>query len=360
LCLVLIALGGLAWAQPSDVPPEGSFRERLGRVESDVDKIKQAVNEPEDAIKTTISDVKKLTKVKVSGYVQARYEYDQSAADGVNKNTFNVRRARLKVAAQPADNTGLTLQVDLGGGSEEKSVTTKDAYLEYFFRADPSIGPTLTVGQTKWPFGYQVVQSSSVREAPERARVIRTLFPGERDRGVKYSTAQDGRFFWEAGLFNGTGANTNDDNNEKDMVGRARYRFSDNLDAGVSWYIGEALASTDPTVEHDKTRYGVDFQYYLHNTSLKAEYVTGKDLGFHKWGWWAQITHNLSSRDTWVVMYDIFDDPTGSCGTLDGWNIGWIRRLDDAARLKLFYEFNGEERDKIDNDALKVELISLF
>ena len=359
-CLMLVALGGLARAQPSNVTPEGSFSERLGGIEADVDMIKEAVNEPEGAIQTTISDVKKLKKVKVSGYVQARYEYDQSAADGANKNAFNVRRARLKVAAQPTDKTALTLQIDLGGGSEEKSVATKDAYLEYFFRADPFKGPTLTAGQTKWPFGYQVVQSSSVRETPERARVIRTLFPGERDRGVKYSTAQDGRVFWEAGVFNGTGANTSDNNNEKDLVGRARCRFSDNLDAGISWYIGEALVSTDPTVEHDKTRYGADFQYYLQNTSLKAEYVTGKDLGFHKWGWWAQIAHNFTPRDTGVVMYDVFDDPASSRGKLDSWNVGWVHWLDDTTRLKLFYEFNCEERDEIDNDTLRVELISLF
>ena len=35
------------------------------------------------------------------------------------------------------------------------------------------------------PFGYDIEASSSERESPERARVFPTLFPEERDLGVK-------------------------------------------------------------------------------------------------------------------------------------------------------------------------------
>ena len=43
----------------------------------------------------------------------------------------------------------------------------------------------LTMGQFKVPFGFEVLQSSGDRELPERTAVIRALFPGERDRGLR-------------------------------------------------------------------------------------------------------------------------------------------------------------------------------
>ena len=58
------------------------------------------------------------------------------------------------------------------------------------------------MGQFKVPFGYEVLQSSADREMPERARVIRALFPGERDRGARL-TARYEWFSFMGALVNG-------------------------------------------------------------------------------------------------------------------------------------------------------------
>lgn len=340
-----------------------SFNDRLVKVEGALDTLNATVNSPDGKVQATISDVKKLKQVKVSGFVQARYEYDQSTredATGANvKNGFQVRRARVKVAGSPTANTNVVIQVDAGGNDDAKSVVTKDAYLGYYLKGSPALGGTLTMGQFNWPFGYQLVQSEASRETPERARVIRALFPGERDRGIKFSAATDKKWLLEAGLFNGTGANTVDNNNDKDVVGRFRYTLSHRLDMGLSLYSGKAGATEAGRTT--KSRYGADFQYSMAKTSLKAEYITAKDLGFTKMGYWAQIVQNLTNKDAFVAMYDFFKDAGNvKNGNLTTWDLGLIHSLDSATKVKLFYEINKEEKDEFRNDITRFEIISLF
>lgn len=364
--------------------PTPAVEERIEKLEAALEAIKDAVNEPEGSIQTTVNDVKKLKKIAVSGYIQARYEYDESAKldpkAGTNgKDNFLVRRARIKVSGAPTDNTLAVIQADFGG----TGVTTKDAYLEYRFKGDPAFGPSVTGGQFLEPFGFQLVQSSAVRETPELARVIRTLFPGEYDRGVKFTTPTDGRYVLETGLFNGNGPNATDNNRTKDIIGRARMKVTPNLDAGVSWYFGKnfnpALDASGgqpavPTLMSTKNRFGADFQYFFGKNSLKAEYVTAKDVQLFRstteglyiptkpYGYYAQLTHDFTPKDQGVVLYDFYDDKYEHTknGKLTTWDLGWIHYLDDNLRLKLFYQINNEELNKVDNNIARVELISTF
>jgi phosphate-selective porin len=245
----------------------------------------------------------------------------------------------------------------------------KDAWIDYYVKGEPLIAPTLSLGQMKWPFGYEVVQSSSVRETPERATWSRRLFPDERDRGFKIAGPTGKSLLWEVGLFNGTGINTNDNNHEKDVVGRLRKSFGPRLDVGVSGYSGKSFrpasgsgATAVPAREFVKTRYGADFQYYLAGAAIKGEYVTARDLGRDPRGWLAQLNYNVGTKNILVAKYDEFDDdnPTSTNGKLKAWNLGLIRYLDHSTRLKLFYQINDEARNETDNDGFTVELIALF
>lgn len=372
LCGLAMVLGWAlsinAQVVEEDVKPPMTLEERIQELENQLDVLRDSINEPEGSIQATITEFTKVKKIAFSGYLQARYENDESSVEGTNnKNNFDVRRARLKVAAKPTDNTMAVIQVDAAGSS----VTAKDAYIAYTFGiGDPYASMSITAGQYLLPFGYQVLQSSSSRETPETATVIRKLFPSDYDRGVKVSSSLSARLLWEVGVFNGTGANVKDNNNNKDLVGRVRYSVNPEFNVGLSGYSGVATAvssATPPVVtETVKTRYGLDAQYYLHNTTLKAEYITGQDMGKHKFGWYAQVAHNVTQRDTAVVMYDQFQDTTASVqaatgsGKVSALNIGWIRSLDEATRLKFFYEINSEENKSVGNDNYRVELITVF
>ena len=72
------------------------------------------------------SDLGKLTKIKVSGYIQAQFE---SYQDGLLKtndpaNTFYIRRARVKFTYEATDGVKFVLQPDFSTGN----LSLKDAY----------------------------------------------------------------------------------------------------------------------------------------------------------------------------------------------------------------------------------------
>lgn len=185
----------------------------------------------------------------LTGYVQVQYQLADTAgmasmaggnfASGVD-NRFAVRRGRLKLAFAH-DLTTAVLQVDM----TEKGLALKDAYVSL---SDPWMNmASLTGGVFDRPFGYEIAYSSSKRETPERSRLFQTLFPGERDLGVRVSLKGPSKTRFEGlgldvALLNGNGVNVETDR-YKDLVAHLslkRKAFSNKLawGLGVSGYIG--------------------------------------------------------------------------------------------------------------------------
>jgi hypothetical protein len=356
-----------------------AVKDRLDALEQKQSSLEDQVTNPEGAIQTTVTQVQQLRKLLFSGYVQARYESFENSEEGTGTvDRFTLRRVRLTASARPSDYIGAQIQADFTANAGNPPTSTqstanvalRDAYINYYLKGDPGAGPTFRLGQFKWPFGYEVTQSSSVRETPERARWSTTLFPGERDRGAMVTWLTGRPWFFEVGAFNGTGINTNDNNNDKDAVGRIRRSFGQRLDVGVSGYWGKNLVFTPAAgatpasmQEFVKNRYGADFQLYLPGWKFQGEYVTAKENGREPWGWDAQIVKNLGSKNQLVAKYDEYDEDNNAAnrpGKQSAWNLGIIRYLDPSTRLKLFYQINEEERNDVDNDQLTVEFIALF
>lgn len=111
----------------------------------------------------TAATVSKMGKTKLSGYIQVRFKAEEEDMRE-KESTFFVRRARLRAESKVTGASKFVLQLDAG----ENAVSVKDTYGEYAF-PNSTIGLTLTAGQFKWPFGYEVVQSSSEREFPEQS-----------------------------------------------------------------------------------------------------------------------------------------------------------------------------------------------
>src|SRR5262249_2047214 len=150
--------------QPS--APALSLDEKLSALEGKVDGLQESYLET----KTTVDA---LNRLKFSGYIQGRFEWHDDSIDGVNLQNrpatttrFLVRRGRLK-ATYAGTLAEFILQIDATGSGVE----LKDAEATLI---EPWTGENirLTVGQFKWPFGFEVLQSSSVREMPERSLVI--------------------------------------------------------------------------------------------------------------------------------------------------------------------------------------------
>jgi hypothetical protein len=340
--------------------------EQLNAVRAELEALKDKVNEPEGSIQTTIMDVAKLKKISLSGYAQLRLQYDQagtnSATAGDKRLNFSQRRVRLKVTGRPTDNTQVTYQFDMG----DKGFTTKDAVIDYFLKGEPTVGPSIGIGQFAVPFGYQNTQSSSAVETGERAKIIRELFPDEYDRGIRFSTATDGLLVLDGAVLNGTGQNTDDTTENKDLVARLRWKVLPNLDAGLTGYWGgkQFVANSNPanpgTVYAEKERQGIDFQYYLQGMSLKAEAVTAKDRGVDKSGYYALLSTSLTARDMAAVRYAVYDQRGVATGKQKMYSLGFDHFLDASTKLRLAHEINSEHKNGVSNNVTRVEVLSTF
>lgn len=309
----------------------------------------------------------RATQWKVSGYMQGRLSHEEG-----EPWEFLVRRARLKVEARFQQEASFLLQL----AADKHKVSLKDAVVKYHF---PS-GLTLEVGQRKWNASYEVLQSSSVREMPERSAVARYLFPGERDRGVMLSGRTRGRqpLYWAVGLWNGNGIKDQDGelNDFKDVVvyftnlrkGKGPYQGPPQLKWQLYGYWGrarqlfvDAAGNVTGGGNRPKWRAGFGLQYHYvsvpednpyiwrEGSALKIEVITGKGYATdpsHQgrtwrdasaWGFWAQWMRNILPTDDLVIRYDLFDPQGGDYERTLG--LGWIHYLGAVTCCTFAYAF---------------------
>src|SRR5262245_10899439 len=118
-------------------------------------------------------------------FVQTRFSRNPVRNADPRETVQNFQLTRIEVRwsgrVSPKIGAGLEMQFHPApAGSPEEIVN--DAFLEFY----PVKGLTLRAGQFVKPFGFDVQQSSSDREYPERAMFEGYFFPGERDRGVMF------------------------------------------------------------------------------------------------------------------------------------------------------------------------------
>ncbi|HNY02063.1 MAG TPA: hypothetical protein PKG48_05725 [Bacteroidales bacterium] len=257
----------------------------------------------EERLATAEGDLSKLTKIKISGYIQAQYLHYE-ASNTWPDQVFQLRRVRVKFQYEPVTGVAFVLQPDFTPGN----ITLKDAYVQ---ANEPWLKSfSLWAGKFNRP-NYEVEYSSSSREVPERSRVIRALYPDERAIGAKLEYASPSLpLKIQLALFNGndgltitdaSGNNINTTNtdfdNHKDLMGRVTYTFRlgqlGALGIGVHGYYGKVKANTVDLLKSDytynktlggngtlirKNWMGAEAQLYLDvlgGLALKGEYIFG-------------------------------------------------------------------------------------
>jgi hypothetical protein len=274
-------------------------------VEAKTDQLQQGV----------VSDGKgmidKVSRLKLSGFVQGRDEWHQDSVNGwdygarptsgdppgnagsSSKSTFYVRRARLDIN-YAGTNTELVLQIDAGGDT----VALRDAEAAFVDTWTP-LHLRVSIGQFRYPFGFELRQRIPDREMPERARMIQQFFPGDRDRGLEVQ----GRYQmlrFQIALINGNGTRDpifkagKDSNAWLDLVGRVGVDF-DTIRGGISGYYGGSElynpsynATTNPDTnplhlkKYSRVRVGGDMQGNINvprlgNLSLRGEIIYSRD-----------------------------------------------------------------------------------
>jgi len=379
----------------------------------EVEDVKGAVEGLNESFLEVKSIVDALKKIKISGYIQAQFQ--QAEQNGISsfaggnfptnsKSRFAVRRGRVKVSY---DNimTQYVLQIDVtqgGVGIKDAYVSLREPWLNSF---------VLTGGVFDRPFGFEISYSSSSRETPERSRLFQTLFPGERELGAKIEFNQeDGPLSFlnlKAGLFNGTGPTSAENDNNKDFIGRLGVSFpfeEENLaiDAGVSAYIGKVRSNTkyiykfdgnsamkvDSSSNNSGSSYernyiGGDVQLYydlpvLGGFSIRGEYIQGTQPGtssantFYNStdakaglysrkfnGYYINYIQNIGNDNQLIFKYDVLDpnvDVEGNQIGVKSSNLsasdikystvgfGLIHHWDSNVKLVLYYDLVNNEK----------------
>ena len=278
-------------------------------------EVDQPVEKRIDSLATEVTTldkvVRKLSKFKVSAYIQGQYQYGQEDAtlkvgdknENLDKgfNRIGIRRGRMKFEYNDGIGTG-AVQIDVN----DKGVSFRDLYIGI---KDPwTKRSQLMAGVFNRPFGYEVCYSTSSLESPERATIIQYFFPDERDFGamltLRTKTTSPLSFLrLDAGLFAGNSINRETDS-RKDFIGRlgAEKAIGDwgKWGAGFSYYHGFVYNPTTEAYEmrgnhfvkrdmgetgtYMKRQYlGLDGQFSflssLGKTTLRAEGLIGTQPG---------------------------------------------------------------------------------
>lgn len=215
------------------------------------------VDSLEQEVTTLDKVVKKLSKFKVSAYLQGQFQYgeqdatlkvgDSNEHEDKGFSRFGIRRGRIKFEYNDGIGTG-AVQIE----ANDKGVSFRDLYIGL---KDPWLKRNqLMVGVFNRPFGYEIGYSSSGLESPERATIIQYFFPDERDLGamltLRTATTSPLSFLrLDAGLFAGNSINRETDS-RKDFIGRLGAEKSignwGKWGAGCSYYHGFVY---NPTTE---------------------------------------------------------------------------------------------------------------
>jgi len=276
------------------------------------------------SVSSLLDDYNKSKRLKITGYLQPQYQYIDSAGapsfaggdfvNGTSKyfSRFMMRRGRFKFTYD-YQNVRFMINTD----ATEKGLNMRETYVRV---ADPWLDVfSITAGLLQDQFGFEVTQSSSDRETPERARYNQTLFPTERDLGVFGSVVlpKSSPLYGlkvDVAVMNGAAGVVPEFDSNKDYSGRIQYSKTSASERlrfaiGTSGYYGGYrigtvkdynastltngdkgfLFATD-TANHNRLArriyMGADAQFTIDwpvgITTIRAEYIQGEQPGTDK------------------------------------------------------------------------------
>ncbi|WP_187262601.1 porin [Pontibacter beigongshangensis] len=254
--------------------------------------------------------------ISVRGYAQVRYnrlletnpllkcdQCDKSLGEG---GGVFLRRARLVFSGNVHERVYFYVQPDLAsspGSGKHNFLQLRDAYFDVAL--DKQKAFRLRIGQSKVPYGYENMQSSSNRIVLDRNDALNSAIANERDLGVFFywtppeirarlkeltnselkGAGDYGMFGF--GVYNGQTANRPEANNSLHMVARMTYPFKlpsgQFIEPGIQAYTGKYVVtpeqvSSGVTVlpEYTDQRVAASIAVYPQPFGFQAEYNIGR------------------------------------------------------------------------------------
>ncbi len=254
--------------------------------------------------------------LSIRGYAQIRYnrlletnpdlkcdQCDRSL--GENGGLF-IRRARLVISGNVHDRVFIYIQPDLASSASSTSLNflqLRDAYFDVALDAGKAY--RVRIGQSKIPYGFENLQSSSNRLTLDRNDALNSAIANERDLGMffYYAPAAIRSRFEELtnkglkgsgdygvlglGFFNGQTANKPEANDNLHVVARVSYPFKlkngQFIEPGVQAYTGKYTVAPDQVStgvqaneSYTDQRVAATLVVYPQPLGFQAEYNIGK------------------------------------------------------------------------------------
>jgi hypothetical protein len=350
------------------------IQESLSQISKEIEGLRKSLDsEKKDA--ALEKDVANLKKTKFGGYIQ--FQYRDTNQEGGASDAFSVRRARLGMTHAIDPQTSLRVSFDLATGTTANNAQLRDAFAKWDFKpSGENFGADARFGQMPIPLGYELERSSSDREFPERAIYNRTLFAGERSRGINVRYGIGGRDYVHVGGWNALSTDDPEQRNiapgpqnKLGMTAGARFHGS-NWEAGISGFAGERPSTTTTrtvgnstvTTEHpeiDRQFLFVDGLYkgfLVPEAFVRGELMFGKDRvpvtpgvaqsvtaprgQSNMRGYNLVVGYNLNPQNQLTLRREEFDsdlDVDGDAITL--WGAGYSYFINPSARLSLTREW---------------------
>lgn len=270
----------------------------------------------QDSVKTvTVHKKKWYDSFTIRGYVQTRYnrlletnpnlKCEQCDRSWGGNGGFFLRRVRVIFQGNVSENVSIYIQPDFASSTSNglNYGQIRDAYFDLAF--DKKKTWRIRVGQSKIPYGFEAMQSSSNRLPLDRSDGINSAFVNERDMGLfLYWAPPEKRELLNRltedglkgsgdygiagfGIFNGQVNNKADQNRNVHVVGRFTWpvQLSNGqiVEGSVQAYTGTFTLSdttrgvkiSEPDAQFKDQRVAASFILYPQPFGIQAEYNVG-------------------------------------------------------------------------------------
>ncbi len=338
---------------------------------------------------------------QIVGYIQPQFNAymfgSKDNGDAIKPSTFMFKRARIGVVGS------IPYDVSYYFMAEFSPVAGGPQLLDAFVTYAP-FGKYLkfSLGQFKSPFSLELNTPCYALNTINRSTVVNNLASPFRELGVMFLGSSDSLFgihnliSYKIAILNGTGINTLDDNQNKDIATRIVIAPFEWLKFGGSFRTGfygiQVKDSNGDWAQKKRTRTAVDLTFEKFNFLLQGEYIMGKDVGditsgggcggkstdgslpvYDKDGFWVAAMYTTPWSLQAIVKYETYN-PDGTAYTYQGvaqtydqntFTFGLNYFINDWTRVQVNYLYNSEGKtngvvNEYDNDAFMIQVQAKF
>ena len=370
------------------------LQRQLEALQREMEEVRLYIEEQaQETIPVIQTNLAEALRVRPGNYIQ--FQWFDSQENRTNEG-FQLRRFRISQTNVIDPRTQMRLAFDVSTGSQRISAELRDAQI--IWDIEPTVervGIQLLAGQQPLPLGYELERSSSERELPERALYNRTMFAGERGRGMFLRYGLGNNAFAHFGIWNSltfqdpqqTSANTFG-NLGSTLAWHAGLRYYTlTYEFGISGFFGKRPGFTfnDPANNNQPVQVpSVNREFIfvdatvldvlVSGLTLRGELMLGKDRvpttrtvsgvtvprftrSTNIVGYQIQGTYRLNYRNFLTVRYDVFDPDTGRGGdSTRTWGIAYSYFINPGVRLTAAYENPDEEGTELRNALWTIRL----